>query len=132
MNTKVYSLLEFLRQRQSLTGKTPSFSEMAKYVNVSSKQTIDDWLTLLEREGYIHRIGHPQRRIVITKKGQRPEKITPLNLIQKPQHIEYDQQQVMPHGTAVFNSPLIGGGITLKVKNINLHITKGGENSGTK
>ncbi|SRR5258708_4650228 len=130
MNQKLFLLLEFLRHNLSQGKKDPSFSEMVNHMNVGSKQTIEDWLTILEREGYISRVGTP-RRILITQKGESPKEITkletPATQAKSPTHLSTEN-----YSSVFLNTSVSGGAINLKVNNINLFTTKGGEKDGTK
>lgn len=129
MNEKLYLLLEYIRQNTRHSGKSPSFSEMVGYMNVSSKQTIEDWLTLLEKEGYIRRVGNP-RKIEVTQKGESPSKIHKLkNDSGKPDKVTPLPSENYSNN---FLNTSIAGGTNLKVNNVNLFIMKGGENEGTK
>ncbi len=69
MTPKQFKLLTFLRNQFSHGSKGPSFSLMKNYMNVSSNQTIEDWLSILERDGYIKRVGGSRRSIVLTDKA---------------------------------------------------------------
>lgn len=69
MTPKQYSLLTFIRNSIVHVGKAPTFSEMKDHMGVTSNQTIGDWISILEREGYIARNKGKLRGITVLEKG---------------------------------------------------------------
>lgn len=70
MTPQQLKLLNFIKTSSAHIGTSPTFKEMREYMRVSSNQTIDDFLSVLEREGYISVIKGKQRGIEVTKKAQ--------------------------------------------------------------
>lgn len=69
MTPKQYELFRFIRNQIVHLGKAPTFSEMKAAMRVTSNQTIEDWLAILEREVYISRNKGRFRGIDVTEKG---------------------------------------------------------------
>lgn len=69
MTPKQYELFSFIRNQVIHFGKGPTFSEMKRFMTVTSNQTVGDWLAILEREGYISLTKGKLRGITITQKG---------------------------------------------------------------
>ncbi len=66
MTPKQLELLKFIRNTIAHRGDGPTFKEMKGHMNVTSNQTIDDFLSALERDGYITINQGKQRGIMIT------------------------------------------------------------------
>ena len=69
MTKKQFQLLSFIRNSLVHLGKAPTFKNMRESMKVASNQAIEDWLSILQREGYIIRIGETKRIIRLTGKG---------------------------------------------------------------
>lgn len=70
MTPKQYKLLEYIRNTIAHSGKSPTFSEMCIFMQVNSKQTIYDFLLILQRERYLYLGDRKQRGITLTKKSE--------------------------------------------------------------
>ncbi len=68
MTPKQYELLKFIRNHIVHSGKGPTFKEMRDFMDVKSNQTIDDFLSILEREGFIVLEEGIKRGISVTAK----------------------------------------------------------------
>lgn len=86
MTPKQYKLLTFIRDQIVHFDKAPTFSEMKEFMEVTSNQTIGDWIAILEREGYITRDKGRLRGVDMTAKGMKgfDEKLQ----VQKPEAVK--------------------------------------------
>lgn len=73
MTSRQLHLLKFIRNKIVHSGTGPTFKEMRLYMGVGSNQTIDDFLSVLAREGYIKITQSKQRGIELTDKSQQIE-----------------------------------------------------------
>lgn len=133
MTPKQYELFRFIRTQVIHLGKAPTFSEMRASMNVTSNQTIEDWLVILEREGYISRNKGRLRGIDITEKGLKgfDESIQ----IQKKESIKTSFTPFSSNATTgpgVFNSPPTNfdKGINTNANNV-VPVWEGGEKNGS-
>ncbi len=69
MTEKQLRLLSFIRNSLIHSSQAPTFQAMRSFMGVVSNQAIEDWLSILEREGYISRTGGARRAIRLTNKG---------------------------------------------------------------
>lgn len=114
-------------------GKAPTFSEMKEFMKVTSNQTIGDWLSILERDGYISRNKGKLRGISITQRGKSgfDENLQ----LQNPEAIKKSFVPVYSSVTSspgVFSTPqnLFDKGINVNAKDV-IPEWEGGEKSGS-
>lgn len=114
-------------------GKAPTFSEMKEYMGVTSNQTVGDWLSILEREGYLSKNKGKLRGLTITARGLRgfDEKLQ----LQDPKAVKTSFSPVngaVSTGLGVFNSTQesMNQTINLDAKNV-IPMWKGGEKNGS-
>jgi SOS-response transcriptional repressor LexA len=68
MTPRQYELLTYFRDYFVHFGKNPTFTEMKKHMQVKSNQTIEDWLLILENNGYILRDSNKRGCIILSDK----------------------------------------------------------------
>ncbi|HLL60084.1 MAG TPA: hypothetical protein VK338_00025 [Candidatus Nitrosocosmicus sp.] len=133
MTPKQYKLYSFIRNQIVHSGKAPTFSEMKKHMVVTSNQTIGDWLSILERDGYISINKGKLRGIAITEKGM---KGFDYNLqIQQSEAIKKPSISIYDRASTNFNIPSIQNmqndkGIIMNSENA-IPAWKGGEKNGS-
>lgn len=71
LTKKQLILLEFIDEKTSLTGVSPSFDEMKEALNLKSKSGIHRLIMALEERGFIKRLPHRARALEVIKKVQR-------------------------------------------------------------
>jgi hypothetical protein len=106
---------------------------MANRMKGVSKQTVEDWLIILEKEGYIKRIGTSQRRILLTRQGQKlpdTHQVPPTfnESVSLLSSASISVETSLDQPTSI---PVASGNIYVEVSNINLVPMKGGERDGT-
>jgi SOS-response transcriptional repressor LexA len=128
-----YKLLTYIRNQIIHFGNAPTFSEMKKFMEVTSNQTIGDWIEILEREGYIKKDKGRLRGIGVTSKGKKGfgENLQ----VQNPETIKKEFAVFSSYtssSTMVFNyTPNnTDNGINIKTNNV-IPVWEGGEKSGT-
>lgn len=131
VTAKQLKLLIYIRNRITHFGKAPTFSEMKRIMEVTSNQTIGDWLVILEREGYILRDKGRLRGITVTEMGLGFDENIRL---QKEEAIRTALPLFSNSTTSalVFNrsSTFIGNNIKIEAKN-DVPIWEGGEKNGS-
>lgn len=133
MTPKQYKLLTFIRNGIVHFGKAPTFSEMKEYMEVTSNQTVGDWIAILEREGYITKDKGRLRGIRITAKGMKgfDEKLQ----VQKPEAVK--KVFTIFSGNATTSPSFFNYTPTTNDKGINIQANnvipawKGGEKNGS-
>lgn len=133
MTPKQYKLLTFIRNQIVHFSKASTFSEMKEFMEVTSNQTIGDWLSILERDGYISRKKGKLRGIFITQRGKSgfDENLQ----LQNPEAIKKSfvpAYNNMTSSLGVFNTPqnLFDKGINVNAKDV-IPEWEGGEKSGS-
>lgn len=104
MTEKQLLLLDFLRNTITHTGRPPTFTAMRQFMGVASNQAVEDWLSILEREGYISRTG----------KGRRTIKLNNKSMSEKEPALILGKEQIpgiKPH-IEIFDSPLNTGSVS--------------------
>jgi repressor LexA len=71
LTKKQLLLLDFIDQKTSLNGVSPSFDEMKEALNLKSKSGIHRLILALEERGFIRRLPHRARALEVIKKVQR-------------------------------------------------------------
>ncbi len=74
-------MLGFIRETISHTGKAPTYSEMKKYMKVTSNQTVSDLLSALERKSYIKIHKGERQGIEISQKALIKRELEKINNI---------------------------------------------------
>lgn len=77
MTPRQEQLFNFIEEKINRFGKAPTFKEMRDFLNVTSNQTIEDILSLLERDSYIVREKGEFRGIKVTNKATLQKNQTP-------------------------------------------------------
>jgi repressor LexA len=63
LTSKQHELLQFITERLTTTGVSPSFDEMAEAVNLKSKSGIYRLVCALEERGFIRRLRYHHRAL---------------------------------------------------------------------
>ena len=80
LTKKQLMLLEFIEQKVSSKGISPSFDEMKDALNLKSKSGIHRLIIALEERGFIRRLPHRARALEVIKKVQRsPSEVVALD-----------------------------------------------------
>lgn len=131
VSSQQYKLFIFIRNRIVHFGKAPTFTEMKEFMQVTSNQTVVDWLSILEREKYILRNKGKFRGITIANKGTQGFneniQLQDNRAIKKsfaPTHIDTTTN------SNVFNISNVDKGINIRASNI-IPTWKGGEKDGS-
>ena len=134
MTEKQFKLFKFIRNFLVHSNRGPSFQEMKEHMLVTSNQTINDWLEILERDNYIYRQKGERFGIKLGEKGKSDANM-----------IKFEAEPPRPKSVFVPASPTSSNvsifnvsitkqtqdGVSLDVENINSILQKGGENNGT-
>lgn len=127
MTPKQDKLLKFIRNKIIHTGHSPTYKEMRNHMEAKYNQTVQDFLALLSREGFIELQKGEFRGISLTPKGMNYD--TPIVIGEKP------NVQLIPTAPMLSNSSSISilpsvNGVTVQNNGV-IPWMKGGEKSGT-
>ena len=73
LTKKQSELLQFIHERLSQGGVSPSFDEMKEALKLRSKSGIHRLITALEERGFIRRLPHRARALEVLRPPQMPE-----------------------------------------------------------
>lgn len=96
-------LLDFITLTVQVLAKGPTYGEMKKFMETTSNQAISDWLSILEREGYI--------KVQKGKKGGISLCHKPIEQNQTPEQLKVEEppQNDVDHSSFVaFSQPSFG------------------------
>jgi len=127
MTSKQDKLLKFIRNKIIHTGHSPTYREMRDYMEAKYNQTIQDFLALLSREGYIELQKGEFRGISVTPKGMNYD--NPLVIGEKIDSQLPSTAPMLSNFSSVFIFSNVNG-ITVQNTGV-IPWTKGGEKSGT-
>ena len=105
LTKKQLNLLEFIENKTSLNGISPSFDEMKEALNLKSKSGIHRLIIALEERGFIRRLPHRARALEVIRKVKKPSLISNLN---KEKFVETVSQAKLNQNESAQNIPLLG------------------------
>ena len=76
LTRKQHELLMFIHERIKETGVSPSFDEMKEALDLASKSGIHRLITALEERGFIRRLAHRARAILVGESLMRQDDVT--------------------------------------------------------
>ena len=105
LTKKQLNLLEFIENKTSSNGISPSFDEMKEALNLKSKSGIHRLIIALEERGFIRRLPHRARALEVIRKVKKPSLISNLN---KEKFVEIVSQAKLNQNESAQNIPLLG------------------------
>ena len=105
LTKKQLNLLEFIENKTSSNGISPSFDEMKEALNLKSKSGIHRLIIALEERGFIRRLPHRARALEVIRKVEKSSLISNLH---KEKFAEIVPQAKLNQNESVQNIPLLG------------------------
>ena len=105
LTKKQLNLLEFIENKTSSNGISPSFDEMKEALNLKSKSGIHRLIIALEERGFIRRLPHRARALEVIRKVKKSSLISNLH---KEKFTEIVPQAKLNQNESEQNIPLLG------------------------